>query len=170
MVPLDYNEHAMNDSPDHEHGDMTLCLNDESEVERLLIQLGELVNGSIKRKNELRHRVQKSLEKAKARFVSGGSTSALVSMRQVQKIRMEEVRQGALWCKLMGLFIQIQAELDECQYFSSGDPILVDLELEFFESTAEKVEAKIGELKAMLQDDANLYKALNNLLSEGSSK
>ena len=166
MAPFDYNEHAMVDLTDFQPTDTTLCLNNESEVERLLIQLEALLNGSIKRKNELRQRVKKSLDKAKARYVSGGSTSALVSMRRVQKMRMEEALQGALWCKLMGIFVQIQAELDECQYFSSGDPILVELELEFFKSTAESVQAKIGELKAIIEHDEYLYKALNDLLTQ----
>lgn len=151
---------------DHEPNEVTLCLSNESEVEHLLLQLGKLVSGSIRRKNELRQRVKKSLEKAKARYVSGGSTSAVVSMRQVQKLRMEEARQGAHWCKLMGIFVQIQAELDECQFFSSGDPVLVDLELEFFESTAENVQTKICELKELLHDDKELYRELNDLLSE----
>lgn len=148
----------------------TFRLNSESEVDRLLIQLEALVNGSIKRKNELRQRVKKSLDKAKARYVSGGSTSALVSMRRVQKMRMEEARVSALRCKLLGIFVQIQAELEECQYFSSGDPVLVDVELEFFASTAESVKEKIGELKALIEDDKDVYKALNDLLTENPSK
>ena len=163
MAPFHLDEHD-------EHSETTFCLSDQSEVERLLFQLGELLNGSIKRKNELRRRVQKSLEKAKARYVSGGSTSAVVSMRQVQKLRIEEVRHRAFWCKLMGIFLQIQAELDDCRFFSSGDPVLVELELEFFESTAENVQAKIDDLKTMLQGDENLYKELDALLSEQQSK
>ena len=154
------------DSGGYELDGTTLRLENESEVERLLLELGILVNGSIKRKNDLRRKVHKRLEKAKARYTSGGSTSALVSMRQVQKMRMQEACERARWCKLLGIFVQIQAELEECQYFSSGDPILVELELEFFESTAEKVKEKICEIKAMLQDDDTLYKELNKLLCE----
>lgn len=167
MPPFNFLDY--DDMQDNEPNETMICLNSESEVELLLLQLGELVNGSIKRRNELRHRVHKSLEKAKARYVSGGSTSAVVSMRQVQKMRIEEARQGALWCKLMGIFVQIQAELDECKFFSSGDPVLVELELEFFESTAESVQAKIHELRNILEDDKSLYKELNDLLTESPS-
>lgn len=137
----------------------------ESEVEKLLLKLDKLVKASIRRKNELNRNVRNSLEKAKARYSSGGSTSALVSMRQVQKMRIEAAHHGANWCKLMGIFLQIQAELEDCHYFSSGDPLLFDLELEFFESTMENVEKKVSDLRAMLQDDATLYKELNDLLT-----
>ena len=84
-------------------------------------------------------------------------------MKQAQKIRIAEAKHGMLWCKLMTVFTQIQAELEECQYFSSGDPLLVDLEFEFFESTMEKVEDKIVAMKSLLNDDESLYSVLDEM-------
>ena len=86
-------------------------------------------------------------------------------MRKAHKIEIESARQGALWCKLMGIFVQIQAELEGCQFFRSGDPVLVELELEFFELTFEKVENKVQEIMSIIESDESLYEELDDLLS-----
>jgi len=91
----------------------TSYLVSNSQVEALLCDLTRHIDACMRRKNELHHDIQTTLTKARARYVSGGTASALVSMRRIAKLRVELARVGACRCRLMEIFVQVKAEFQK---------------------------------------------------------
>eukprot|EP00977_Amphora_coffeiformis_P021251 scaffold9085_cov215-Amphora_coffeaeformis.AAC.19 len=91
----------------------TLHMVSGSQVETLLCNLTRHVSACMKRKNELYHDIRTSFAKARARYVSGGTASALVSMRRVAKLRIALARVAACRCALMEIFVQVKAEFQQ---------------------------------------------------------
>ena len=162
-----------------------LNLASESQVELLLIDLSRHVKVCMERKNELHQVIRKSFAKAKARYSSGGTASALVSMRRIAKLRLELARLGVCRCTLMEIFVQVKTELQQhddkptSDDDSDGDedyedegstassrchehfqPQLVDLELEFFRSAMEQAVQAIHAPKRIERTDQELLKEL----------
>lgn len=146
--------------------DSTISLASQSEVECLLIDISDSIGACIKRKNEIRLDIKNTSQKAKARYASGGVTSALISMRRVHKLRHELVRLAAKRCKLMEIFLQVQTESPSF----AVESCMVDLELEYFRSSLDQVDDALDELDMVERTDDELLVELRTLSSGVSNE
>lgn len=151
----------------------TVCLASQEQIEALMLKLTKLVDECVKRRNKLLVDLGCTLEKAKARYASGGSLSALISMRKVQKLRVEVAHLSSTRCKLMAIFVKVQVELEQAREFGDDDDlVLVDVELEDYMAAIEDAQEDCSPkmTASMLKTDEDLFQEVHDLVSRSSSK
>jgi len=143
----------------------------DTAVLKLLDQLKERVDSRRVRRKEYEKRIDSCRELAMARYEGGSNNSAIVSMRRVHKMRMAVEQLKEVESRLMGLYGQIEMELQHAQLLSDGDgPVLVDVDLEHFRSSARKVEQEVNARPIEDKSDADLMEELQLLVPEGPRK
>jgi len=143
----------------------------DSAVLKLLAQLKDRIDSRRVRRQEYEKRIDSCLELAMARYEGGSNNSAIVSMRRVHKIRMAVDQLKEVENSLLGLHGQIELELQHAQLLADGDgPVLVDIDLEHFRSSARKVEQEVNARSIEDKSDADLLEELKILVPEGPRK
>lgn len=148
----------------------TISRASEAQIEEVLLEVTKLVHACMKRRNEVQKHLGFTLDKARARYSSGGTSSALVSMRRVDKLRAELTKLAAKWCKLMEVFVQVQVELEQSPDYAGGDHFVVDLELQELRLAMEEAqEQKYCCVPNMAKGDEELLSEVQELATRSVS-
>ena len=143
----------------------------ESAVLKLLTQIKGRADSRHERRQEYEKLIDNCRELAMARYEGGSNNSALVSMRRVHKMRMAVAQLTEVQNRLMGLHGQVEMELQHAQLLADGDgPVLVDIDLEEFRTSARKVEEEVNARSIEGKRDADLLEELKLLVPEGPRK
>lgn len=143
----------------------------EAAVLKLLTQLKDRIDSRRERRQEYEKRIGSCCELAMARYEGGSNNSAIVSMRRVHKMRMAVGQLTEVENRLKELHTQIETELQHAQLLADGDsPVLVDIDLEHFRTSARKIEEEVNARKIEDKPDNELLEELKVLVPEGPRK
>lgn len=133
----------------------------ESHAIRLLAELQRRIETTKVQKQQLKQNIKNRLQLAQARYEGGGSASALVSMRRVQKLRFDLVRLASVESQLMELHNGILSKLERARTRALDGPIVMDLDLEDLYNTGRRVREKTKSHAFKEKSDAELLEELS---------
>ena len=138
-----------------------ISFSNESHAIRLLAELQRRIETTKVEKQQLKQRIKNRLQLAQARYEGGGSASALVSMRRVQKLRSDLVRIASVESELMEMHNGILSKLERARTRAVDEPIVMDLDLEDLYNTGRRAGEKPKALGFKEKSDAELLEELS---------
>lgn len=134
-----------NDSPSSVGISQSSSLNDilslSQSADRLASRIHDRIETMRSTKQEVNYRIEKSVKVALARYEGGGRTSALVSMRKVQKLRDDLARIIFVESQLVGIYKEIELLLDNERMLAFDTMTATDLE--HLRQASERVEENV---------------------------
>ena len=129
---------------------------------RLVSHIHDRIETMRSRTQEINHRIEKRLELALARYEGGSPTTALVSMRNVQKLRDEAARIDFVESQLVGICQEIDSKLEHERLLDLDTMTAVDLE--HLCQAAERVEANAKSFTPSQRHDEELLEELGEIM------